>query len=265
MKNNSTLAAVLLLAMGLTLFSCGSSHKSSGGSGACSASSNFCLLPTSCKKPVTFTDPFLKAAVISSFVDSGDTAFLSGDTIYNQAFCDVYTLTLDSDSITSLGGLENAIYAVSIDLSNNSISDLTPLSNLVYLQSLLLNDNNISSIDKLSNLKALEVLGLDDNNVTDISPLAGMKYLAILSLDGNSGLSNIATLSGLHQLNQIYLDDDNISSLLPLYDNAYLGNGDDLYIENNPLSQISCCTYITALVNNNVTVDDSGSCAYSCP
>ena len=266
---------VLALACGLLIYCGGSKKKSSD----CSSSGNFCSLPASCEKPVTFADPNLKAAVISALS-------LSGDTVYNQDFCSVYSLTLNGDSISSLVGLENAIdaeridlgnnfisdlsplsnlsnlvsivlgnnsisdlsplatlsYLGSIDLGNNSVSDLSPLANLSYLQSLLLSSNNISSISSLSNLNALVILDLGYNTVTDISPLAGLKNLETLYLDGNAGLSDITVLSGLHKLQNLYLDGD-------------------------PLDQPSCCTCIPDLVDCwSVTVDDGGYCVanYTC-
>ena len=90
------------------------------------------------------------------------------------------------------------------------------------------------------------ILALVDNQISDISPLKGLTRLAWLSLDGNL-ISDIEPLAGLTNLTRLYLRANQISDIRPLVDNPGLGDGDDVCLYWNPLTEQSINEYIPAL------------------
>ncbi len=81
----------------------------------------------------------------------------------------------------------------------------------------------------LINITRLELF---DNNISDISSLAAMNHLTFLQLFGNS-----------------------VSDLSPLVANTGLGDGDVVYVGENPLSYASIHTHIPILLERGVEVN----------
>ena len=153
--------------------------------------------------------------------------------------------------ISPLSGLNNLIV---LYLGGNSISDISPLSGLNNLEALYLLGNSISDISPLSGLNNLEVLYLGGNSISDISPLSGLTDLRGLFLWGNS-ITNIFPLAGLNNIEGLGLEGNSISDIFPLVENTGLGNGDRVWLQENPLNSASINTHIPALQSRGVTVE----------
>ena len=154
-----------------------------------------------------------------------------------------------------LGGL------VTIDdewFNSNDISDLSPLSTLTNLTGLYLGLNSISDISALSTLTNLETLSLGVNRISDISTLSTLTNLTLLSILDND-ITDISALSTLTNLTWLYLGMNSISDISPLVSNTGLGNGDRVYLKDNPLSSTSINTHIPALQRRGVTVEFDSS------
>ena len=125
------------------------------------------------------------------------------------------------------------------------------LVNLTYLN---LNGTNISDISPVAGLTNLTWLGLAKNNISDISPLAGLTNLTFLNLTRNY-ITDLAFLSDLTNLTELRLQNNWISDLSPLVTNTGLGGGDEVLLNDNPLSSVSIKTYVPALQSRGVTVE----------
>ena len=167
-------------------------------------------------------------------------------------------LWLDENQISDVYALANLTGLTDLQIGLNEIIDISPLANLINLAGLGLCCNQISDISALSNLTSLTSLSLWINKVSDISALAGLTKLSYLSL-GDNQISDISLLEGLTNLSELWLDDNNISDIKPLVDNTGLGEGDEVWLFNNPLSQQSINEYIPALEGRGVTVEYWGS------
>jgi Leucine-rich repeat (LRR) protein len=99
-----------------------------------------------------------------------------------------------------------------LDASNRGIQNLSGLEYAINLQGLDLSFNQISDISPLANLTNLQFLHLLSNQISNISPLANLTNLQYLLLDSNQ-----------------------ISDISPLISNTGLGQGDEVYLQNNPL------------------------------
>jgi len=175
--------------------------------------------------------------------------------------------------ISSLSGLTNLSY---LSIFSNQISDISALSDLTDLVTLSLGSNQISDIGLLSGLINLDHLGLYYNQISDISVMGALTNLtSYLSLGGNQ-INDISALSGLTELQKLYLYENQISDIsalsdltdlvnlrleynqisdiYPLVQNSGIDNGDEVNLENNPLSSTSINTYIPQLENRGVTV-----------
>ena len=67
-------------------------------------------------------------------------------------------------------------------------------------------------------------------------------------------ISDISSLSNLLELESIKLSYNSIQDIKYLVDNSGIGNGDEIWIDNNPLSDTSRDTYIPQLEASGVTV-----------
>ena len=80
---------------------------------------------------------------------------------------DLNTLTITTNNLKDLSGIENLTKLTTLNLSNNQIKDIDLLSNLTNLTYLNLNNNNITNVKPLENLKKLETLYLQNNALFD--------------------------------------------------------------------------------------------------
>jgi hypothetical protein len=76
----------------------------------------------------------------------------------------------------------------------------------------------------------------------------------MLWLHGNQ-ISDVSPLSGLVNLTMLGLMQNPLSDISPLVDNPGLGEGDDVILVNNPLSEESINVYIPELEARGVTVE----------
>ena len=129
-----------------------------------------------------------------------------------------------------------------------TVEDITPLTQLDAKNR---NITNLTGLEAATNLRKLE---LQENSISDISPIAGLTKLEKLYLQNNT-ISDISPLAGLTKLKQLYLQNNTISDISPLVENTGLRNGDQVFIQGNPLSSLSINTHIPALQSRGVTVE----------
>ncbi len=149
----------------------------------------------------------------------------------------------------------NLRVAVEIALGKAPGTPIAP-SEITTLTRLEARNANISDLTGLEGATNLKSLFLDGNNITDISVVTGLTNLTALRLDRNS-ISDISALSSLTQLKELRLDRNNITDLSPLVANTGLGSGDQILLNDNPLSYLSLPihTHIPALQSRGVTVE----------
>lgn len=186
---------------------------------------------------VSITDPNLRTAIEDALGKS------SGAPIAQTEMATLTELRAPNADITDLTGLEAATSLVRLDLGNayvasegrwvnsNAISDLSPLSGLTRLARLNLEGNQISDISPLDTLTSLVVLGLWDNAISDITALAELTNLFFVGLW-----------------------DNNISDISPLVANTGFGQGEEINVSENPLSEASIEIHIPTLQGRGVEV-----------
>ena len=162
-------------------------------------------------------------------------------------------LSLDNNSISDISALSGLTNLTALYINYNSISDISTLSGLTNLTSLVFFSNSISDISALSGLTNLTWLNLSNNSTSDISAVTGLTKLTLLNLSNNS-ISDISAVTGLTKLTSLFLSSNSISDISPLVANTGLGSGDQVYVQNNPLSYSSFYTHIPTLQSRGVTV-----------
>ena len=175
-----------------------------------------------------------------------DVSMLSGLT-------NLESLYLDSNNISDVSALSVLTSLTWLNLYNNGITDVSALSGLTNLNTLFLSHNAITDVSALSGLTNLERLYLHANRITDVSALSGLTRLRVLTLGANR-ITDVSALSGLTNLTRLNLYNNSISDLAPLVANTGLDNGDEVDVQNNPLSAISINTHIPALQSRGVDV-----------
>ena len=181
------------------------------------------------------------------------------------------TLNAEGAGISSLAGLEAALWLESaslggnapaaggepldlsplaalpslthLDLSDNALADVSDLSGLTGLRQLLLGGNALRDLSQLSGLTGLEALTLSRNGLDDISALSALSSLEQLWLDGND-LADISALSGLNSLIYLHLGDNRIADLSPL---AGLSTLRRLWLPGNMVADVSALAGLRAL------------------
>ena len=162
-------------------------------------------------------------------------------------------LTIAHRSVSDLSPLAGLTRLKLLYLGHNVISDISPLAGLTNLRTLLFYGNKVTSISPLAGLTNLAHLNIHSNSISDLSPLVGLTNLEYLVLHSNS-ISDLSPLAGLTKLETLYLSNNSISDLSPLVSNTGLGDGDTIFVFENPLSDISINTHIPTLRNRGVTV-----------
>ena len=220
--------------------------------------------------PVNISDHNLRAIVEIAL------RVASGAPIVSLDMETLIRLKARNANISDLTGLEFATNLIMLDLTGNSLSDISPVAGLANLTFLDLDGNalsNISAVAGLTNLTTLDIwgtpisdispvadltnlttLGLGHNNISDISPVAGLTNLTGLYLPRNH-ITDLSSLSGLTNLKTLWLNHNSISDLSPLVANTGLGDGDEVNVKGNPLSDHSIHTHIPALQSRGVTVE----------
>ena len=192
-----------------------------------------------------------------------------------QNMISLYTISLMSNNVTDLTPLTNLTNLIQLHLGENPIDDIAALAGLGNLQLLRLNSTQVRdfspvygldslveldlSADELAdisfimNFTHVKRLTLTSNGISDLTPIGNLTQLEDLALFNNQ-ISDISALSLLVNINFLSLPYNQISDLLPLVNNSGLGSGDNVFLQNNPLSQQSIDEYIPALEARGVTV-----------
>ena len=186
---------------------------------------------------VTIPDPSLRAA-IEKTLDKAP-----GSLISVTEMGSLTELRAPNANITDLTGLEAATNLLRLEFGEQYVA----------VEGRRINSNAISDLSPLSGLTALTRLDLNGNNISDISALSGLTNLVILELSNNS-ISDISALSGLTNLFFVGLWDNLISDISPLVANTGFGQGEEVIVSENPLSEASINIHIPALQSRGVEV-----------
>ena len=186
---------------------------------------------------VSITDSKLRAAIESALGKA------PGATITTAEMATLTELRAPNANITDLTGLEAATNLLRLELGEQYVA----------VEGRFINSNAISDLLPLSGLTALTRLDLNGNNITDISALSGLTNLAILELSNNA-ISDISALSGLSNLFFVGLWDNLISDISPLVANTGFGQGEEVIVSENPLSEASINVHIPALQSRGVEI-----------
>ena len=146
-------------------------------------------------------------------------------------------------NITDLTGLEVATNLTRLELG----------AAYVAAEGRFINSNAISDLSPLAGLTALTRLDLEGNSITDISALNGLTNLVILGV-GDNAISDISALSGLTNLFFVGLWDNLVSDISPLVANTGFGQGEEVIVSENPLSEASINVHIPALQDRGIEV-----------
>jgi Leucine-rich repeat (LRR) protein len=177
---------------------------------------------------VFFSDPGLEQAV-RDVLDQQNGPLLYGSVKV------IDSLSSNSGTIASLGGIQYLKGLKYLDLPNKYITDIDPISSLINLEVLILWDNQISDLNPISGLINLKELQLGKNEFTNISPLSGLINLQYLELT-ETQITDINPLSNLINLKRLDLNSDQITSINAL---SSLSNLEELYVVGAQISNLS--------------------------
>jgi len=155
--------------------------------------------------------------------------------------------------IWDLTPIANLVSLESLDLQGNRVFDLSPLEKLVNLRALNLSNNGLENISSLGSLINLQDLLLIENKVGDISSLENCTSLINLWAQHNE-IFDIGPLKELGQLEKVFLDGNLIRDLTPLVENRGIGEGDQVFITLNPLTEDAEINQIAALKDRGVFI-----------
>ena len=159
------------------------------------------------------------------------------------------------EDLSPLAGLTNLRY---LSLGRNAIEDLSPLAGLTNLQELSISNNAIDDLSPLSGLTNLQGLSVSDNVIEDLSALEGLTSLTRLYLRSNA-ITDLTPLAGLTNVTLLDLSDNEITDISPLLSNAGLGQGAEIDLRRNPLSDESIHIQVPALTARGVKVTHPSS------
>jgi hypothetical protein len=163
-------------------------------------------------------------------------------------------LWLEDTSISDISPVTGLTNLTRLWLGGNAITDISPVARLTNLTGLSLWSNNITDISPLAGLTNLTRLELGSNYISDISSVAGLTNLTRLWL-GSNNITDISALASLTNLTRLGLRRNNISDLSLLVANTGLGSGDEVVLNDNPLSYAAIKTHVSALQSRGVTVE----------
>lgn len=173
--------------------------------------------------------------------------------------------------VSPLTGLPNLD---SINLDSNYIVDIEPLSKIASLRYLIIRDNPIRDLEVLatmtqlkdlrisggdidlslfSNYSDLQTLDLEDCGLSDLTPLADLKTLTALWLRDNQ-VVDLSPIAGLVNLEYLLLEGNEIIDLSSLLDNPGIGEGDQLFITDNPIDCHSQDPIIRELLERGLSI-----------
>ena len=157
-------------------------------------------------------------------------------------------LSLGDNQITDTEPLANLNNLHTLYLSYNQIAEVKPLAGLTNLRWLSLGDNQITDteVELLANLNNLHTLYLSYNQIAEVKPLANLTNLRWLSL-GDNQITEVEPLADLTNLSLLSLENNQIEDISALVANTGLGEGDEIYLTGNPLSDQARNEHIPAL------------------
>ncbi|KAF9267601.1 hypothetical protein L218DRAFT_920669 [Marasmius fiardii PR-910] len=192
----------------------------------------------------------------------------------------VRTLSVSSNSLTSLTSYHHLLNLENLDISGNEIESLSQLSCLRHLRELKADRNQITSTEGLENLDGLvklslqgnlirpidlgrhrwsrlEMLNLSHNRLDSISELASLPSLIVLNLDNNS-LDTVEFGGNMPRL-RIFRASGNRLTVLNA---SCMANLRTLYLDNNSLTQILRLERLTKLENLSVRNQGGRGCHF---
>ena len=95
------------------------------------------------------------------------------------------TLSLDSNQVSKIEGLDSLINLKELSLDGNQVSKIEGLDGLISLSVLYLGSNQISKIEGLDRLSSLSALFIKNNHISRIEGLLPLVTLKILDFESN--------------------------------------------------------------------------------
>lgn len=124
----------------------------------------------------------------------------------------IESLSLISEKITNINGIEKFINLTYLNLGSNNITDISSLKGLTNLKELELRSNEITDISSLKDLTNLTGLDISNNSITDLKILENYSKMEKLIVDGNN-INNIEEFPKLQKLKRLSLAENNISNI----------------------------------------------------
>ncbi|MCB2200551.1 hypothetical protein KQI63_14170 [bacterium] len=170
---------------------------------------------------------------------------------------ELVSLVVEANSITELpAAVSNWYNSLEIlNISHNPIDSATH-NRILLLESLhrLEMDNiGLSSLDVVSEMDELWVLSANNNSIININALGERSGLTVIALNNNQ-ISSITSLAYVTDPVRIELSNNQISDLSALFDNSGLAAGDSLFVDGNPLSEMSLNVHIPGMIERGVGV-----------
>lgn len=162
----------------------------------------------------------------------------------------------DVSDLAPLAGLTSLEY---LGLGDCGIVDLTPLAGLMALESLYLSQNQLTNLDGLGSLASLAELDVHSNQIANLDGLAGLTNLQLLEAYDNE-IVDISGLSDCVSLVELRLETNNIAEIAALAANPGIGEGDEVRLTSNPLSQNALCNDLPVLLDRGADVTRNGVC-----
>ena len=162
-------------------------------------------------------------------------------------------LYLSYNALNDISSLSSLTNLTMLELGSTQITDVDLLSTLTNLRTLRIHNNVLANLNGLTNLINLGSLNIRSTQTTNINVLAGLVNLTTLYMSTNE-IVDISPLLGLIYLNFVELNVNQVVDIETLVNNDGINDGDEIWLVNNPLSDISINTYIPQLESRGVTV-----------
>lgn len=185
-----------------------------------------------------------------------DVLYMDGDTVEDLAPLGSVTtlrqLSLRNGVIENPSGLSALFSVEDLDLTA-VLTDLSPLAGLSKLQKLRVGNQPLTHLSSIVGLIKLQFLDLSQAGLTDIAALGGLTQLRGLNLASNQ-VTSIAPLADLTELNSVVLAANQITDVAPLAGNAGIGEGDFVYLNQNPLVCVNQAANLKAMTDRGAEV-----------
>ena len=165
----------------------------------------------------------------------------------------LYSLNFQGGDISDVSPIASLTNLGVLQLSGNPVTSLDDLSSLVNIWFLSLSFVNIDNIEFVSAMTNLQYFFIPYDNVSDLSPLSNCTHLRVFYADNNS-VQSLTPLQNLTELINLSLTSNDIEDIGPLVNNAGIDSGDNVALEDNPLSAQSTDEFIPTLQARGVMV-----------